>query len=193
MSTISLNDISNKVLLDSICNYLLISNINEQWYPADRKIFTNKLMDSLTLGGCGMNIGCTSIDTLNLSIRFHYTGMTGSGGFAPFIQKTFFFRDFVNMKWKDGNNENEKILNILSEYNELFGNHKYVVLFEQMNGAVGSEDRILNYPEYSLKYYSDYNVVFQTITNKDITILNNLLNRMIYKCRFKNITEANKK
>ena len=68
LTTKSTNRLSNKVLLDSISNYLLISNSikNNYYYAADRKLFSNQLIE-----GGSFNYGQISIDTLRLSFRFN--------------------------------------------------------------------------------------------------------------------------
>jgi len=154
--TNALNKISIKVLLDSICNYLLISNSikNSYYYSADRKIFSNKLIDK-----GGMNSGFISIDTLNKSIRFNYTGTTGSGGFAPYIQQTFYFQDLSSFYW---NEKNEKIknLHLISSYDNCNGNFKPIAEFEEESGCKGSEDKIVSMPDYTRNLYSERELVF---------------------------------
>jgi len=159
--TKSQTKVSRKVLLDSICNYLLISNsvANRHWYSVDRKIFSNHLTDK----GSSFNYGYISIDTLNLSIRFNNTGTTGSGGFAPYIQQTFYFQDFSSLYWSE-NNKTNQILNIISTYDNCGGsNNKPIAEFEETSGCKDSEDRIVSMPDYTKSWFSEYKVIY----NKD--------------------------
>lgn len=173
------NRLSSKVLLDSISNYLLLSGSDAYqgshgWYSVDRKIFSNKLID----GGSSFNYGFISIDTLNFVIRFNITGTTGSGGFAPYVQETFYFKNFDTLAWIKGTIDYNKFyLTGLKPHNK---EHKYVVEVEEYNGNMGSEDRIDGFPEFSIKYYSEYIIVFGTnrITDKDKEKLSNWLNEL---------------
>lgn len=152
----ALNKISIKVLLDSICNYLLISNSvkNTHSYSADRKIFSNILIDKGS-----SNYGYISIDTINKSIRFNYTGTSGSGGFAPYIQQTFYLQDFSSLYWSEGNEKNQ-ILHLTSSYDNCNGNSKPIAEFEEKSGCNGSEDKIVSMPDYTRNLYSERELVF---------------------------------
>jgi hypothetical protein len=177
------NRLSSKVLLDSICNYLLLSSTDAHqgahggshgWYSEDRKIFSNNLIDS----GRRINYGFISIDTLNLAIRFNATGTSGSGGFAPYVQETFYFQNFDTLDWSEGNVDDNKLyLSGIKEHNK---EHRYIVEVEVYNGSWGSEDRIYGFPDFSIKYYREYIIVFATnrITDKDKDKLSNWLNEL---------------
>jgi hypothetical protein len=170
----SLNKLSNKVLLDSICNYLLISKsvANSYYYSADRKIFSNQLIDQR-----GFNYGQISIDTLSLSIRFNYTGTTGSGGFAPYIQQTFYLQDFSSLYWSE-ENDKKQILHLISTYDNCSGNYKPIAEFEKSSGCRNSEDRVTNMPDYTRNWFSEYEVVFnkENMTNEYKIKLSNWFN-----------------
>lgn len=173
------NRLSSKVLLDSISNYLRLSGTDafqgsHGWYSEDRKIFSNNLIDS----GSAFNNGFISIDTLNLAIRFNITGTTGSGGFAPYVQETFYFQNFDTLDWNEGTVDDNELF--LSGFNHHNKEHKYIVEVEVYNGNWGSEDRINGFPDFSIKYYNDYILVFATnrITGKDKDKLANWLNEL---------------
>jgi len=174
--TKSINKVSNKVLLDSICNYLLISKSvsNAGWYSVNRKIFSNQLIDQ-----GGMNCGYISIDTLNKSIRFNYTGTSGSGGFAPYVQQTFYFQDFSSFYWNEENEKN-KTLHLISTYNNCNGNFKPIAEFEEERGCKDSEDRIISMPDYTRSLYSEYEVVFNNdkVTEEVKNKLSNWFNEL---------------
>ena len=173
------NGLSSKVLLDSISNYLLSSGTDAHqwshgWYSVDRKIFSNNLIDN----GSSFNYGFISIDTLNFAIRFNTTGTTGSGGFAPYVQETFYFKNFDTLAWSKGSIDDNKLY--LSGFKQHNKEHKYIVEVEEYNGNWGSEDRIYGFPDFSIKYYSEYIIVFSTnrITDKDKDKLSNWLNEL---------------
>ena len=170
----SLNKVSNKVLLDSICNYLLTSNSvkNSYYYSADRKIFSNQLIDK-----GGMNYGYISIDTLNLTVRFNYTGTAGSGGFAPYIQQTFYLQDFSSLYWSE-ENDKKQILHLISNYDNCNGKYKPIAEFEESSGCRNSEDRGTNMPDYTRSWFSEYKVVFnkENMTNDYKNKLSNWFN-----------------
>lgn len=174
--TKSLNKVSNKVLIDSICNYLLISKSvsNAGMYAVNRKIFSNQLIDK-----GGMNYGYISIDTLNKSIRFNYTGTTGSGGFAPYIQQTFYFQDLSSFYWNE-KNDKHIILHLISTYNNCNGNFKPIAEIEEESGCKDSEDRIVSMPDYTRNLYSEYEFVFDKggITKDVKNKLSNYLNEL---------------
>ena len=156
LTTKSTNRLSNKVLLDSISNYLLISNSikNNYYYAADRKLFSNQLIE-----GGSFNYGQISIDTLRLSFRFNYTGTTGSGGFAPYIQQTFYLQDLSSLYWSEEINE-KQILQIISTYDNCKGNFKPIAEFEKSSGCNQSEDKVNDIPDYTRSLFSEYEVVF---------------------------------
>lgn len=170
--TKSLNKLSNKVLIDSICNYLLISNsvANVGMYGVDRKIFSNQLIDK-----GGFNYGYISIDTLNKSIRFNYTGTSGSGGFAPYIQQTLYLQDLSSLYWSENDKENET-LHLISSYDDFCnGNYKPIAEFEETSGCKGSEDRMVSMPDYTRSWFSEYKLVFNKYEMTD-KVKNKLLN-----------------
>lgn len=148
--------LSNKVLLDSVCNYLLISeNIsNLDYYSKNRMIFSNQL-----IAAGGYNSGYISIDTVNLSIRFNYTGTTGSGGFAPYIQQTIYFQDLFSINWIQDSNNNSK-MTIKSNYDFCGGTFKPIAELEESGGCSQSSDKVYKNPDYTKRLFSSFELEF---------------------------------
>ncbi len=176
-STKATTIINHKVLLDSIIDFLLLNRVEGYWlnhhYSKDRKIYSNHFISA----GC-CNYGFISIDTLNLAIRFNTIGTTGSGGFAPYFQETFYFQNFDTFYWSKGNG-NVNILHLLG-FVEFGKEHNYIVEVEEWNGNWGSEDRIIDFPDYSIKYYREYKIVFtaDSVTDKIKDKLSSWLNEL---------------
>lgn len=173
----SLKKVSSRVLLDSICNYLLLSKSvkNNYYYSADGKIFSNQLIDK-----GGMNSGYISIDTLGLTIRFNYTGTSGSGGFSPYIQQTFYFQDFASFDWKE-KNDNNIILHLESTYDNCKGNQKPIAEFEITEDCrYGESPASSEIPDYTTSWFHEKELVYNkdkmTDVNKDK--LSNWLNEI---------------
>lgn len=197
-STSALKKVSNKVLLDSICSYLLKAKFcgNDyyykqynyetafcypyEYYSSQRRIFTNQLINKPT----SYNLGDISIDTIIRTIRFHFMGTMGSGGFAPNIQLTFYFQYISSLEWNLSGEEDSTItmLRLISPYNGCDINSKnFIAEFEIQSGCRNSEDRERNMPDYIRSLFAEYVVIFDkaSLTDEDKRKLTNLFNELM--------------
>lgn len=151
------NHINYKVLLDSISSKIHESyefNFGVNMYGSREKLFSNRQENSKIVYA---NNGIICIDTINLSIRFLFTGTMGSGGFSPYFQRTFYFKDFTSYGWSE-RNDNVFILNLFSSYdirNEL---NKPIAEIEILTGEnKGGRD----FPDYTVERYSEFELFFE--------------------------------
>ena len=154
----SLVKLSKNELLDSI-TYILTKtvNIDGKFYSSKNVIFTDHLIDTIN----GYNQGFVSVDTINLTIRFHFRGTTGSFGFAPYFQLTFYLKAAKSIKWI--NNIPPELI-VHSNYNccrSLDGDNFPLMMYEKCNGCIGSEDKEGGIPDFTTELNSEYSIKFR--------------------------------
>jgi hypothetical protein len=179
-SDINLNNhLSKKALLDSICTKIWSTyhfNFGVNMYSGKEREFSNSQDNSKQVG---FNNGSIKIDTSNNSIRFKYTGTMGSGGFAPYFQRTFYFKNFTTFDWKDDiDNKNIIKLVLYSSYDYDFEMGKPILEIERISGKGEEKD---SGPDYDIQRYSEYALLFDknNFSIKDIGSLSIWLNALL--------------